>query len=104
MILPRPEEPQQTHQNRSIKRRMRERVEDFGRIMELISQLSDTPIFTLYGQRPKYFKEWFSGLTKDRQADIIHEMAYGIEEISLKLSDIFEIASGQDVYNSSTPE
>lgn len=77
----------------------RQRIEDLGRILELVGRLMEEPIFELWQQRPKDFVDWFDEQEDSRRDDIVHEMAYGIRGVGEKLGAIYEIASGQDYLN-----
>lgn len=77
----------------------RQRIEDLGRILELVKKLSEEPIFELWHQRPKDFVDWLEEQEESRKGDIIHEMAYGLKDISEKLTTIYEIAGGWDYLN-----
>lgn len=79
---------------------MRNRLEDLGRLLVLIEQLTDDELFdNLPWRRPKDAIESFSALTPERQADFIHSLAYRITDFHEKLVMLWEIAAGQDNIN-----
>ena len=83
---------------------MRERLEDIGRILEMVNNLMNEPVFDLWNQRPKDFFDWYTEQSDDRQCDILNDLAYGIQGISTKLGEIYTVASGQDFLNESNGE
>ncbi len=76
----------------------RERVEDLGRLLELLVQLSKEDIFDHFGT-PKWATDWFFKLSIEDQQATIHSLAYKLSYTAEKLSDCIEIASGQDYLN-----
>lgn len=82
---------------------MRERIEDLGRISVMVSNLCETEIFELLGNRAKYACDmFFDERTDEQREEIIHKMAYGLEELHSKLYECLSIANGTDDLNSST--
>lgn len=75
---------------------MRNRLEDLGRIMVLAKDLSDNEIYERYWRRPKDACDIFSGMTENQKDDCIHQIAYALEHISCKLSEIYCIAASLD--------
>lgn len=68
-----------------------------GRVLTLIDKLYDSPILEgKYWSRPKDACDWFEAQTKERQEDVIHEIAYGLEGITFELAEILSICRGQD--------
>ncbi len=77
----------------------RERLEDLGVLLEKISSLMDHDLFEICdkaGCRTKDFDEHFRTLSEDKQSDLLHEIAYGIEDVSNKLADCWAIAKGEE--------
>ena len=77
---------------------MRNRLEDFGRIHEIIVRLKEDPLFDLF-TRPKYAVEIFNAYSEEEKEDCIQKIAYGLERIEEELDYIYTIASAQDNLN-----
>lgn len=73
---------------------MKDRLEDLGRIRQLVDDLVQHPVFEEIDNSPKWYEDKFFAMTREQQGDKIHELAYGIDYISSKLSEIFIIARG----------
>jgi hypothetical protein len=68
-----------------------------GRVLVLLEKLSESEIFDeKYWSRPKDACDWFETQTKEKQDDVIHELAYGIQAMDFALSEIISIARGTD--------
>jgi len=80
---------------------MRQRVEDLGRLAVLIQNLLDHQLFDegSLPRRPKDYWEWFTSLSEDKQVDVLHSWAYGIDNLKEKLYEMLSIAEGTDVLN-----
>lgn len=78
---------------------MRERVEDLGRIAVMIEVLLDDDHLDDQGIRPKDFVDHFRGLSEEDQDNALRCWAYSLQGIRHGLSDIREIALGQDTLN-----
>jgi hypothetical protein len=78
---------------------MRNRIEDLGRILEMLNQLLDHSLFTEEKMRPKDFPEWFERQDKEKQEHILRRFSYGLEEIQISLGEILEVARGEDFLN-----
>jgi hypothetical protein len=75
----------------------RERLEDLGRVSEKLSFLCDHEIFDWKeGARCKDVCEWFSKLPEEKKYDIIHSLAYNLDEISNLLHDCYQVARWGD--------
>lgn len=72
----------------------KERIEDLGRLAELLKVIDNLEVLELYNQRPKDFVEWFSTLHENRKYDILHELAYGIWNLHEKIAECEVIARG----------
>lgn len=72
----------------------KERIEDLGRLAELLRVVGDLEVLELYNQRPKDFIDWFASLEDDIKNDILHEMAYGIRDVQEKIAECECIARG----------
>lgn len=68
-----------------------------GRVLVLLEKLYDRDIFEeRYWSRPKEATEWFFRQTKDKQDDVVHEIAYGLEGVIHELAEIISICRGHD--------
>lgn len=76
----------------------KERVEDLGRLLELINaSLEDNEIFrTMNRWRPKDFSTAFYSLTQVEQMNLLSDIAYGIQGIKESLYEFLTIASGDE--------
>lgn len=74
----------------------RERIEDLGRIAVLANSLGDHKIFQLYHGRRKDIHDWWASLNEEQKGDFLHEIAYGLDDVSEKIMDIWAIAMGDD--------
>ncbi len=77
----------------------RERVEDLGRIAEIIDQINNQDnVFDTYQGRTKDFPQWFMNKTTDEQYDILYKIIYYIKGLESNLADCYQIARwGDDV-------
>ena len=79
---------------------MRERVEDLGRLYELLKQISDHDLFNERDVRNKDFCRYFlKEMSAERQDEFIHKIIYGLDYIEEMLNECISIASGQDILN-----
>ncbi len=75
----------------------RERVEDLGRIAQLLHSISDNEVFEwTEGRRNKDAAEWFQSLPSVRQFDKIHSLAYSLSDMQDKISEAYQIARWGD--------
>ena len=78
----------------------RNRLEDFGRILVKLENQLESPLFQQkYWSRPKDSVDWFCEQTKEKQEDVIHEIAYSIQDLEFSLCEIRSIAAGWDELN-----
>lgn len=73
----------------------KERVEDLGRLSVMIQNILKSDLFDHFN-RPKYAVDQFIALTQEQQHELIHTIAYGIEEVQHNLSDCLSIADGDE--------
>lgn len=78
---------------------MRQRIEDLGRIMVMVKQLTDHELFDERPCRNKEFTEWFEEQTPEFKEEWLHQMVYRIANVEEKLYEIWEVATGQDYLN-----
>ncbi len=82
---------------------MRDRREDLGRILVLAEKLSDHSLFDeKYWYRPKDACDWFEQQDKEKKADVINGIAYGIDTVYSQICEIISIARGQDDLSENT--
>lgn len=75
----------------------RNRLEDLGRVMVMLENLLDHPLFeNQYWHRPKDANEWFGKQSEEKKDDVIHEIAYALEGFDFKIHDILSICRGTD--------
>ena len=68
-----------------------------GRVLVLLEKISEREIFDeKYWSRPKDACDWFEIQTKEKQEDVIHELAYGIQDLDFAIAEIVCICRGQD--------
>lgn len=72
----------------------KERIEDLGRLAELLKVIGDLDVLELYNQCPKDFVDWFSTLHDDVKEDVLHDLAYGIRDVQEKVAECEVIARG----------
>ncbi len=74
----------------------RERVEDLGRISEILKQICSDRIFDDCIRRPKHFIEWFRLLSQVDQEDYLESMAFSLRDLEEKLCECYQIARWGD--------
>lgn len=72
----------------------RERIEDLGRLMVLLNQMTDSTLFARRGAEE--FVRYYKGATTD---DDLYDLHHEIEVLKERIMDCWEIASGQDWLN-----
>lgn len=76
---------------------MRHRLEDLGRCLVLVEKLRDHDLLNdVYWRRAKDACQWFDSQVPEKKDEVIHEIAYGIEQIKTELSDIVSILRATD--------
>lgn len=78
---------------------MRERIEDLGRILELLNVCLNHELFDLISCRTKDFEEEFQNYSDQHKEDVLNSLAYGITYLEEKLTECLEIAKGEDYLN-----
>lgn len=79
----------------------RERIEDLGRVCEKLDVLTKHELFDWQDKlgvncRNKETAHYFLELDKEKQSDIIHDLAYQISDVHDKLYDMYQIARWGD--------
>lgn len=75
----------------------RERLEDLGRIREMLHHALDMDLWTTFsGLRTKDREDAFMGLDEKDQREIIHKLMYQREDCEAKLCEILSVARGDD--------
>lgn len=78
----------------------KERIEDLGRLRELLNAITNHEIFELVEstgcRRPKDFTEQFETLTDERKEDLLHKLAYGLDSVHEKILECWIIARGDE--------
>ncbi len=74
----------------------KQRIEDLGRIAEKLSNITDNGLFQLYHQRPKDFLDWFQAQEKEKQSNLLHELAYRISQVEEEIHECYQIARWGD--------
>lgn len=80
---------------------MKERLEDLGRIYVMLGNVLEMELFdgwntNLLPSRPKDMIDWFRALSEERQDDVLHRLAYQIQDAEHKLHEILFIARGDE--------
>ena len=71
----------------------RERLEDLGRICEKLDQLSNHEVWQWNEHyRNKDTAEWFQELSKEKQFDKIHSLAYALSNVYEQICEMHQIA------------
>jgi hypothetical protein len=70
----------------------RQRIEDLGRISEIVKNLTEHELFEWKYCRDKDTAEWFLSLDDEKKFEIIHSLAYSITHLENKLYELYEIA------------
>jgi hypothetical protein len=79
---------------------MRNRLEDFGRILVMLNQVIESPLFSRKEHmRTKDFADYFFNWSADCQWEWVNRVAYEIEELKESLIQIANIAEGIDELN-----
>jgi hypothetical protein len=73
----------------------KERIEDLGRLSVMIGEILKNDLFEHF-DRPKWAVDKFVSLNEEQQHELIHTIAYGIEEVQHRLSDCLCIADGDE--------
>lgn len=82
---------------------MRNRLEDLGRVLVKLQDLSKNELFEMYDGSPKYFTDWFEALPQEKKEDFLHQLPYKLQYFEEKLYEILEICEGSDYLNE-TPD
>lgn len=77
----------------------RNRLEDIGRIMVLIDNLIENPVFEMYEGRAKDFIDYFESMEHEKRIDFADDMYRGLRNVHEKLYDIYTICKGEDQLN-----
>lgn len=76
----------------------RKRIEDFGRIAEMLKQSKNEHMFDNYRGRLKDFPEWFFEKSREEQEELLYKMIYNITDLENVLCECYQIARwGDDV-------
>ena len=78
--------------NSISKQYTRQRIEDLGRICEMVKNLTESELFEWKSCRDKDAASWFLSLRDEKKFEIIHSLAYSITHVENKLYEIYEIA------------
>ena len=73
---------------------MKNRLEDLGRIRELLDSISQHEVFSLIEGRLKDFHQNFENLPNERKHDLLCKLAHGISDLESQIANIFIIARG----------
>lgn len=75
-----------------------ERVEDIGRICEMVNKTYEDELFNLIPSevRCKDSVDWFDSLTEEKKDDFINSIAYGLSRIQEQLAEIHCLARWGD--------
>lgn len=77
----------------------KERIEDLGKVSILLRNIYDHDLFDQiekYWRRPKDSFDLFYALEEDQQAQCIHMIAYGLDDIKDKISECLSISDGDE--------
>ena len=76
----------------------KERIEDLGRIAELLRQSLNHELWDIKDtfSRDKDFADLFQSLPKEKQYDKLHELAYNMSSLREILNDVKMIADGEE--------
>ena len=76
----------------------KERIEDLGRIAELLRQSLNHELWDIKDtfSRDKDFADLFQALPKEKQYDKLHELAYNMSSLREILNDVKMIADGEE--------
>ncbi len=80
----------------------RQRVEDLGRILELLNALLENELFDKDGKgwpRNKDFSEFAMSWSDEKKEEFFHDFIYSLDHITEKLFSMREIAIGEDYIN-----
>lgn len=78
---------------------MRNRLEDLGRLAEKLRHITEHELFNIVIGRKKDYSETFYECSKERQAEVLHSIAYGIEEVENMIHYCLGIAEATDDLN-----
>ena len=76
----------------------RNRLEDIGRICEMVNNIYEDEVFTLIPTqvRCKDAIDWFKELTEEKKDDFVDSIAYGLSRIQEQLAEIHCLARWGD--------
>jgi hypothetical protein len=74
----------------------RERLEDLGRIFQLVVEVLDMELFNIIEGRNKDFLDKWSEMTPEQQEDFLYKLPYQISSVNDKLHDIWAISQGDE--------
>jgi len=80
----------------------KERVEDLGRIRQMIQCILDSDLLNicdnhLNGCRAKDAIDVFFTLDREKQEDFVHDSVYSMKAVVEDLNDVLQIARGEEV-------
>ena len=78
---------------------MRHRIEDLGRLLILLKNVLESPLFSENRCKDRDFPEWFSKQSTEGQEVILTNLVHDINQIEDKLIAMLDIAEGEDKLN-----
>lgn len=76
----------------------KQRIEDLGRIAELLKTASDHDLFDWNNcKRPKDTVDWFFSLDESDKQDTIHAITYQLNDLMQIIIDAYQIARWGDM-------
>lgn len=78
----------------------RQRIEDLGRICVLLENILEDDLFEeMPWNRPKDAIEVFMSMEEEKQCDLIHDIAYRLQDLEEQLIRCLSISKGFDDLN-----
>ena len=76
----------------------KERIEDLGKLSAMLKDIGQDLFYEVerYWRRPKDAADCFFQMDESKQYDAIHSIAYGLQDLSEKLSECWCIANGDE--------
>lgn len=79
----------------------RNRLEDLGRLLVLLENISQSKLFQEFERFSKHYEvnEWLKELTPEKQSDFFHDLRFWVRDLEEQISECVSIARAHDDLN-----